>query len=146
MIHANRANHQSARTSNANTTFPKKRKSIFPRLEPLLRRPKRARDDSLGFFQNLIAVRVADEALGVDLVQVFRSTRAGGEPRVLGHDFQTANRCVVGGRSSQFGGDRLPCQSGRRDQLWRHLAEDAFLRRCRGCVNALVEALAEFGL
>ncbi len=61
--------------------------------------PERRADDLARFGEDRVQVIDALEALGVDLVDVLGAGRARGEPAVLGHDLQPADRRPVAGRS-----------------------------------------------
>ena len=67
---------------------------------------QRRRHDLLRLGDNLVEVRRALEALGVNLVDVFGAGRAHGEPAVCNADFQAANVRVVAGSARQPGETR----------------------------------------
>src|SRR5688572_15751611 len=104
---------------------------------------ERGADDGLRFLNDLLEVLRGPETFRVDLVDVLRPARAGGEPAVGGGDLQTADRGVVAGRAGELRGDRIAGERGRlhcvRGQL---LERGLLLRRSRG-IDARVVRRAE---
>ena len=74
--------------------------------------PKGGRNDLTRFFLDLVQMVGAAERLGVDLVDVLRAGRTGGEPGRVGDHLEAADLRVVAGRLGQLGGDRLPGELG----------------------------------
>ena len=71
-------------------------------------RPREGRGhERLGLLDESAEVVLAEEALRVDLVDVLRARRAGGEPAVVGRDLEPADRRAVAGRGREDGRDRL---------------------------------------
>src|SRR6266851_3331247 len=62
-------------------------------------------DELLGFGLDLFEVVFAFEGFAVDLVDVFGAGGAGGEPAILGGDFEAAYGCVVAGGFGEDGRD-----------------------------------------
>ena len=90
-------------------------------------------DDLLSLGDDGVEVRRVLEALGVDLVDVLRARRPGGEPAARGDDLQPADRRVVAGRRGQLRQDRLAGQARRLDRVGRQLQQAAF---CSGVAGA----------
>ena len=74
-------------------------------------------DQHLSFFNQPVEVLVADEALGVDLVDVFGARWARSEPSVFGHDLQAANRLMIAGGMAQNLRDGFTRQGSRLDLI-----------------------------
>src|SRR5437868_1002663 len=64
----------------------------------------------LRVFLDAAQMLFADEAFGVDLVDVLGAGGAGGEPAVLRHDLDAADGFVVAGGFREFGGHRIACE------------------------------------
>ncbi len=86
-------------------------------------RAERRAHDLSRFVQDHVQVRGAFEALGVDLVDVFRARWPRGEPAVFGDDFQAADGRIVGGCAGEFVQDGLASERARADRFWRQLLE-----------------------
>lgn len=98
----------------------------------------------LRFGHQLLEVVIAEEAFGVDLVDVLSARRTRGEPTVLGHDFQTANGLIVARCMAEDALDLLACQLGRGDLFRRQLAQQCLLLRVGLGVDTYRERLAKF--
>ena len=84
------------------------------------------------------------EALGVDLVNIFRPRRPGGEPTVLGDHLQTANRSMVACRGGELVQYRIASHHLGFHQFRREVAQNCFLFGVRVRVQAGVETPAHF--
>ena len=68
---------------------------------------ERRRHNHLRFGLDFLKMLLPLEALGIELVDVFRPGRSGCEPSVLGDDLESADRRLVGRRVREFGSDWL---------------------------------------
>ena len=84
----------------------------------------------------------AEEALGIRLVDVLGARGSRGEPAVLRHHLETADRRAVAGRRGQDRRDRLAGQLARPDLLRRQLRQRCLLGRRGGDVDAPVDRVA----
>jgi hypothetical protein len=62
-------------------------------------RCKHAAHDGYGFFLNPSQMPLTQEALRIDLVNVFRARRTGGKPSVRGNDFESPDVGIIAGRT-----------------------------------------------
>ena len=72
---------------------------------------QRFRDDGLGFFLDLSQVVLAEEALGVNLVDLFRARRTRRKPAIFGDHFDPSDRTAVSRSGGQNLLDRLTSNS-----------------------------------
>ena len=92
---------------------------------------KGSRHNLLRFGHHLSQVLLPEEALGVNLVNIFRTRRARGEPTILSNHLQPADRRIVPRGAGQLGADRFAGQSGGRDGLGSELFQASLLGRGR---------------
>ncbi|AAF09889.1 hypothetical protein DR_0304 [Deinococcus radiodurans R1 = ATCC 13939 = DSM 20539] len=114
-------------------------------LSRLLLTAERRRHHLAGFFEDLLQVLLAPEALAVDFVHVLGAAGPGGEPSVLGGDLEAADGRVVAGCAGQLGGDGVTRQRGRRDLFGREVRQDLFLLGVGGRVHPAVRRFAVAG-
>src|SRR5215475_6464088 len=82
----------------------------------------------LRFLHDGLEVSLALEALRVELVDVLRAGRSGGEPARVGDDLQSSDLLVVAGRARELCHDGLAAQVSCRHVLRRELAQEMLLR------------------
>ena len=111
----------------------------------MLGRLQRLPHNLLRLGHNGLQVLLVPEALGVNLVEVLRAGRPGGEPPRGGDDFQAADRGVIARRAGEPGGDGFPGKLGRGDRFRREFLEGGFLGGRGRRVNARVVRRAEGG-
>src|SRR5690625_2407950 len=99
-------------------------------------------DDFPGLFLHLLQVCLGNEGFGVDLVYVFRAGGAGGEPRVIARDLQTADRGAVPRGFGELRRDVIAGEGGGGDGLRGEPRERGLLIPGRGRVESGVPALA----
>lgn len=87
---------------------------------------QRSRDDLLGLLLDEVEVRVALEALHIDLVDGLGAGGARREPAVLGDNLETTDGGIVARRLGQLGDDGLTRQGGGFYQCRIQLESTAF--------------------
>src|SRR5512143_1069830 len=109
---------------------------------------ERPGDDLARLVEDPFEVLLAPEALGVELVDVLGSRRAGREPAARGRDLEAADGRVVPRGAGEPRHDGLAAQLARRDVLGREAAEPLLLFGRRRRIDAPVvrrsEALEDF--
>src|SRR6185437_6965968 len=105
---------------------------------------QRIADDPLRLLYDGREVPLAQEALGINLVETLGSRRTGREPSVRSDDLQPANRGVVAGRARQLARDRLTRECGCAHGLWRKPGNTRLLIGSRGRIDARIPGRTQF--
>src|SRR5260370_12017719 len=99
---------------------------------------ERLRNNCLGFFFDASQMFLAKEALGVNLVNLFRTRRARGKPAILCDHLDSANRVAVSRSCRENLLDLLTSNFGNADVGWGQSHEGRFLFRRGGGDQPLV--------
>ncbi len=119
-----------------------RRRSPAPRSPPLMPR-RRPGDQGPGLLLDSPQVVGPEEAFGVDLVDVLRAGRAGGEPAVRGDHLQPPDGGAVPGRDGEHLHDRLARQRIRRHLRRGQARQKLLLLPVRRRVDPFVRGRAE---
>src|SRR5260370_31100119 len=99
---------------------------------------ERLRNNCLGFFFDASQMFLAKEALGVNLVNLFRTRRARGKPAILCDHLDSANRVAVSLSCRENLLDLLTSNFGNGDVGWGQSHEGRFLFRRGGSIDPFV--------
>src|ERR1700693_4406379 len=104
---------------------------------------ERLRSNCLGFLLDPSQMVLAEEALGINLVNLFRARRARRKPTILCDHLNTANRVAVSGSCGQNLLDLFASNLGYADIGWGQSLECAFLFRRGGSIHAFVNRIPQ---
>src|SRR5260370_15365818 len=104
---------------------------------------ERFRTNCLGFFFDAAEMFLAKEALGVNLVTLFRPRRARANPAILCDPLDSANRVAVSRSCRENLLDLLTSNFGNGDVGWGQSHEGRFLFRRGGSIDPFVNWISQ---
>src|ERR1700676_4318266 len=104
---------------------------------------ERLRSNCVSFLFDPSQMVLAEEALGINLVNLFRARRARRKPTILCDHLNSANRVAVSGSCGQILPDLLARHRGVPDIGRRQSLEGGFLFRRGGSVHAFVNRIPQ---